>query len=70
MAAKGNCNNCINAIENEEKIPSAPIIREDENQVISEDPHEAAKVLNWRLTGFYQELSEIENGMYKFVHCT
>ena len=63
-AAKGNCNNCINAKENEEKIPSAPIIKEDENQVISEDPYEAAKVLNWRLSGFYQELSEIENGIY------
>ena len=39
-AVKGNCNNCINAKENEEKIPSAPIIKEDENQVISEDPQQ------------------------------
>ena len=69
-----------NEEKKQQPIPSAPMIQEDKNQDLYEyipynisifpnhekgqDALQTVKVLNWRLTGFYELIAQIENGIY------
>ena len=64
----------------QQPIPSAPMIQEDKNQDLYEyipynisifpnhekgqDALQTVKVLNWRLSGFYELIAHIENSIY------
>ena len=69
-----------NEEKKQQPIPSAPMIEEGKNQDLYEyipynisivpnnekgqDALQTVKVLNWRLTGFYELIAQIENGIY------